>query len=653
MNNIYTNLFTLKKVLLLLIFVEFFNFSATANPGDTTWVTVFNLRKITYHGTYDTTSVFPTGKRYRKIRMHYILGRYACPAGSQYCGSWDYTTQVYARPAGKDSVEIARVITPYATDWLTLNKKHDYIVDVTDYASVLQGSTAMRYFYDGYSWGFTLTLKLEMIEGVPPMDAVSVKNVYDGYYTYGAAPTATNYIENYLVPKPFSYTATTRPFIKNTVSGHGSDNTGCSEFCSKYYQLKVDNNLVSQNQLWRSSCGLNEVYPQTGTWIYERANWCPGEVVHPIYHDLTSLTTANTTFSVDVDMQPYTTANPSAGYNFVSHFINYSSPNHSLDVSIDDIISPTKDDNYYRENPTCANPTIKIRNTGTQMVTSVVFNYGLHGQTPLTYTWTTDSLKFLEETVVVFPSASSILSGTVSNTFEVSVVSVNGAADQDLLNNTYSSQTSTIAVLPTDFIIRMVANNSTSGGTNETSWSLFDDADNLLYSGGGASGGTYTETLSLTPGCYRFSIDDIGCDGMYFFANTAGGTGSIKFMNANGVSSFYSAPADFGCNFTKFFTVPVIEYVGIKNNLINPNAINIYPNPSGNTASMKFNLGQSQNLTYRIIDLNGRVMQQKSLSKVMSQSESLDLSQLSDGMYIVSLEFENSPTITKKLMIRK
>ena len=30
--------------------------------------------------------------------------------------------QIYAKPAGKDTVEVAVVITPYATDWLSLNK---------------------------------------------------------------------------------------------------------------------------------------------------------------------------------------------------------------------------------------------------------------------------------------------------------------------------------------------------------------------------------------------------------------------------------------------------------------------------------------------------------------------------------------------------
>jgi len=116
--------------------------SVMAAPGDTTWVTVFKDMKLDHHGNYDTTVSFPQGKRYRKIRMHYILGRYTC-GGAQYCGSWDYTTKIYALPAALDTVEIARVITPYATNWHQTNKSHDYIVEVTDAFGCVSSSTVI------------------------------------------------------------------------------------------------------------------------------------------------------------------------------------------------------------------------------------------------------------------------------------------------------------------------------------------------------------------------------------------------------------------------------------------------------------------------------------------------------------------------------
>ncbi|WP_317897510.1 T9SS type A sorting domain-containing protein [Aurantibacillus circumpalustris] len=654
-----TRLANLKKIVLLLIFAEVYNFSALSNPGDTTWVTIFNQRKITQYGNYDTTAVFPTGLRYRKIRMHYILGRYGCPAGSQYCGSWDYTTQIHAKPVGKDTVEIARVITPYATDWLSLNKKHDYIVDITDYASALEGITDMRYNYSGYSWGFTLTLKIEFIEGVPPMDALSVQNIYDGYFPYG---NSSNSIENYLTAKSFSYTTpTARTFVKNTVSGHGSDNTGCAEFCSKYYQLKINNTMISQKQLWRSDCGINEVYPQTGTWIYDRGNWCPGAVVWPIYHELTNITSANTTFTVDADMQPYIGSGSLGGYNFVSQLINYSAPNHSLDVSIEDIVSPTKDANYFRENPRCSNPVIKIKNVGTDSLKSIVFNYGLKGQTPLTHTWT-GSLGYLEERQEVFPTSTVILSGTVSSVFEVSVVSVNGnTGDQNLFNNIYTSETTPVPIYPKDFIIKMYTNNdlNPNNGYSETSWMLTNETGSVIVKRDSLAKTTvYIDTvLNLPAGCYKLEINDTGCDGMSWWANTAGGTGSLRFDYTNANNSIATFPGDMGCNYVRYFRVlapatpPVLT--GVKTANINSNNIEVYPNPADNMAYIKFDLTKSQTLSYKIMDITGKIVFQIKTSKIAASYETIDVSHFSNGVYFISVELEDKSVLTKKLVIQK
>jgi hypothetical protein len=418
----------LKNYLLLLATFVMLAQDLAANPGDTTWVTVFSQRKLTHYGNYDTVAVFPVNKRYRKIRMHYILGRYGCPSGTQYCGSWDYTTQIWARPKFKDSVEIARVITPYASDWFYKNKKHDFVIDVTDYASTLRDSTSIRFHYSGYSWGFTITLRLELIEGVPPRDAYSVRKIYDGYFPFGST---TNSIENYLVPKVMTYTSSGAAVVKNTVSGHGADVNNCAEFCSKYYQLKLNNSMISQKQLWRTDCGSNQVYPQTGTWIYNRANWCPGAVVNPIYHDITALTAASQPFTVNVDMQAYTAATVSAGYNWSSQLINYSAPNHSLDASIEDIVAPSTDMNYARNNPVCKTPVIRVGNTGSDSVKSIVFSYGVSTLTNvLTHTAQT-SLGFLDQQNIELPVSSEILTHTVGGTFHVNILAVNGVQDQN------------------------------------------------------------------------------------------------------------------------------------------------------------------------------------------------------------------------------
>lgn len=643
-----------KSFFLAVVFSGLFNFFSGANPGDTTWVTVWNLRKLTHVGSYDTSAVFPVNKRYRKIRLHYILGRYSCPPGSQYCGSWDYTTQIFARPAGKDSVEIARVITPYATDWLSLNKKHDYVVEVTDYASALQGSTAMRFDYSGYSWGFTITLKIEFIEGVPPMDALSVKNIYNGYYPYG---NINNSIENYLSPKTYSYTApANRVFVKNTVSGHGADANNCSEFCSKYYQLKVNNNLISQKQLWRNDCGYNQVYPQTGTWIYDRANWCPGAVVWPIYHDLTTVTNANSNFTVNVDMETYTVTNASGGFNWVSQFVQYSAPNHLLDLSIEDIVSPSQNENYHRENPACMNPIIKIKNVGTDTIKSASFNYGLKGGTILTHSWT-GSLKFQEETQVVFPPSTAILSGTASSDFVVSLNKVNGiTGDQNVFNDTYMSRTLPVDIFPNKFVINMYTNSSLDTLTqkSETSWKLFDQNNSVLLSRTSLSiNSVYVDTVySLLPGCYKFVVKDTGCDGMSWWANPGAGAGALRIDYINANSSIFPFPSDIGCGYTKYFKVLEPNTVHVIDINKNKSNIDVYPNPAFSQAFIKIDLSQKQNLKFNITDIAGKIINEKVIENVIFARETIELSTLKSGVYFINFTLKDGILITKKLLVQ-
>lgn len=640
------------KIVVLLLFSELISLPLQANPGDTTVVTVWNLRKLTQYGNYDTIATFPTGKRYRKIRMHYILGRYACPGNPQYCGSWDYTTQIFARPANNDSVEIARVITPYATDWQSQNKKHDYIEEVTDYASVLQGITAMRFNYSGYSWGFTITLKIEFIEGVPPMDALKVKNVYNGYFPFG---NASNSIENYLVPKTFSYTTTGPVYLKNTISGHGSDNTGCSEFCNKFYQVKINGNMIAQRQIWRNDCGINDVYPQTGTWIYNRGGWCPGAIVWPTYHNLSSVTSPNSTFSLNIDMQSYIGGGSLGGYNYESQLISYSAPNHSRDVSLEDILAPTKDANYVRHNPRCTNPIVRIRNTGTSTVTAVQFNYQVNNGPISSYTWT-GALSYLDTTSVIFPPNGTMFSGSVTAAFHVSITAVNNQAnDENLFNNAYHSTFDPVLIAPETFVVKYLTNQA--AGENE--WTIYDENDVAIFTSQAYNNATlYKDTMTaLFPGCYRLTITDYGCNGLAWWAATAQGTGSLRIEKLNG-NSLFVFPTDFGCEYTKYFVVlapppPPVDTTPVPESASEVNSIEVFPSPAAGMAYLKLDLGHPQNISYRITDLNGRVVYNKSLKNVDSMYEKMDISQFQDGLYFVQISLQDQTSITKKLVITK
>ncbi len=649
----------MKKTLFTLVLFTIFFSEIKAAPGDTTWVTIYNSRKITQWGNYDTSAVLPTGKTFRKIRLHYILGRYACPSGAQYCGSWDYTTQVYIKPANADTMEIARVITPYATDWLGTNRKHDYIVDVTDYSSVLNGNLDFRYKYDGYSWGFTLTLKLEMIEGTPTIEAVSAKNIYDGYFAYG---NISDPIENHLTEKAFQYNApVTKVVVKNTISGHGADDNDCGEFCSKYYDLKINGANIAQKQIWKNDCGLNNISPQTGTWLYDRANWCPGQVVYPFTHDITSVTSSASTFSVDVDLEQYTspTQTNTGGYNIVSQLISYSVPSYNTDVSIEDIIAPTNDPNYARYNNACLNPKIKIKNTGTSPVTQIVFDYSVVGGTTLTYTWT-GVLNFLEETIVEFGPIMPLYNGNATNQFKVNITGVNGGSgDQDLFNNTYNSTYNSVKVYPNKFVVFFSSNASTSAinpGYNEAHWTIKDASGTIVASRINNLNSTiFKDTVDLPNGCYTFTMDDDGCDGIswwaYQYYTPNPGSGIIKFNKLSPAIPLKSISGDFGCQTTeRFITSNVVASIEEKEFKTN---FQLFPNPTSSVINLSLNVNEQQNLNYIISDLTGKVVKKGQINSIGSEIYPIEIDELTSGMYFITCKFEKSEPITQKFVIRK
>lgn len=648
------SLLTIQLALHLLILSN-----AHAAPGDTTWVTVFENKKIDHYGNFDTSAVFPnTSTNYRKIRMHYILGRTSCPPGTQFCGSWDYTTSVYAMPSNADTVELGRVITPYASDW-PLTRKHDYIIEVTDYASILKGNTGMRYIYEGYSWGFTLTLKIEFIEGTPARKALAVENIYDGYFLYGKTADP---IESHLISKNFTYNApATNAAIKNIISGHGMDQTGCGEFCSKYYQQKINGTSLGQKQLWKNDCGLNNVSPQTGTWVFDRANWCPGEAVYPIVHELKNVTSAGNVFSADIDMEPYTSPNPDAagGYNIASQLITYQNPAHTLDASVEAIISPSNDPNFARFNGACDHPIIKIRNTGSTALTNLKIQYQLQGGQPAVYTWT-GNLAFMEEAIVDLGPSTEVFMGNESNIFLVKLIGFNTATtDGDALNNEYKTQFAAVTSYPNKFRVNFKTNAATSISNapyNETGWKIVNSTGAVVASRiNNQNNTTYIDTVSLPTGCYTFIMDDDGCDGIawWYYANypTNPGSGQARFIRLESSSTLKSFSGDFGCQVKERFTV---DYTLNVNDLDkSEKTFDIYPNPAKDNINIQFFENLSK-FNYQIVDITGKVIQSENVKEMSNSKYTIDTSDFKSGIYFIQCNVaDNQNTVTNKFIINR
>ncbi len=536
-----------------------------ASPGDTTWVQAHSGLQLDYYNNFDNRVKFPDGSAsYRKIIMVFTLGKYQCPAGSQYCGDWDYTIQNFLMTS-TDTFELARLITPYAnasyprTPWAWQQR---YYFDVTDYYPLLKDSATIRLLYSGYSGGFTGDIKFAFIEGTPPRNVLGIKKLWNGSFTYGST---TDPINNHLA----SVTAKApngSQFgeMKFTATGHGSDANGCGEFCSKYYLVYAGTKLVQQTTLWRNDCGSNELYPQSGTWVYNRANWCPGNLIAPNIHKIPGVI-SDSNISVNVKMQPYSVSTPSGSYTISSGLFFYGAYNKSLDASIERIVSPTNYEGNYRENPVCGSPVISIKNTGATNINSITFEYGVKGQALQNYTVSGINLIPMKDTLITLQDLSPISKMPASNqsVFIATIQQVNGVADSYSINDTLTSTFATAPDWPSTFKLTIRSN-----ATADTKWRVEDLNGNIIKQRIPTAINTkYLDTLVNIPaGCYKLVVTDAGCNGLYWWANTGGGTGYFTVNQMNGTLIHltnglvdYTASAtnsqDFGCGFNQYFRV--------------------------------------------------------------------------------------------------
>ena len=625
------------------------SFSLLADEGDTTFVQAHNYIDLDWNGNYDAWGVFPNGETtYRKILMHYDM---ACSSSG--CSGWDYTTKIIIlKESGELDVDnnpifinnqtIANVVTPYGTymqgngtEGFSPNWVQRYTYDVTDFAHILVDSVKMRAFYGGWSTGFNVTLNFEFIEGTPPRNVIDVQNLWSGSSSYSSISGALNDTLVYIPD------GSKNSIMRVTISGHGQD----GEFTQGVdYHVKLNNNSLYTQEIWRDDCGENPLYPQGGTWIYDRANWCPGDKATTREHELTSnlQTGQDNLLGFDIYKANW---NPSeASYIYDAQLITYAEPNFSIDAVMEDIIAPSNKQEYFRFNPTCSNPIVKIKNQGSELLTSVSIVYGFDGYDSNTYLWE-GSLSFGETEIVDLPPIDFYFNE--SNVLFYARVNMpnNYPEDDYLINDVLYSEYEFVEEYPSTFAMWFKTNNVPS----ESSYELRDIDDNLIFIKSGMSANTiYKDTFNLDPGCYKFQILDTGGnqntneDGLSWWANNDG-SGYARLREVPG-GFFKYYQDDFGSEVTDYFRVGDYN-VTLGNELTTP-IIEIYPNPSNSYLNIDLELIKTSDISVIITNINGKVI--KSLNRHNFKSEVIvfDLSSVNNGLY-------NCTVITKNMTYTK
>lgn len=557
-----------------------------------------------------------------------------------------------------EEYEVARNITPYGTymnpangsygtNGYTEDWEHTFVYDVTDYQHLLTDSVEISAFYSGWSSGFSVTLDFEFIEGDKSREVIDLSNIYfnkssSGYFasqdyvalehglTSKSYSNSADFESNQMPPVEKTLLETTEEaMIRFVPTGHGQS----GEFTPGiYYTLNVNNNEAGSNQMWKDDCGFNAIWPQGGTWIFDRANWCPGEAVPIFDHEITEYVNAGeNTFDID-----FTSFNPSDGasYSCAVQLFEYKANAYQVDAEIIDIIAPSTHDLHSRVNPICGKPSIQIKNGGSNTLTSLDIQYGVQGGVVHNYEWT-GSLAYRETAIIELPHMSS-WEGS-AQIFEVLLENPNGETDEEPNNNQMQSAFETPPVYDNEFRVYLKTNNM----GNETAWSI-SNANELFYSRSNCASNTfYLDTISLDNGCYTFTINDSGNDGLdFWWSNAQTGTGQIKFQNLSIPSFFKTFHPDFGSKIVHHFIVG--EFVGTEE--LTSNEFIVYPNPSQG----RFHIdGLNSESELFVTNILGKTVLKK---QTQDSNTVIDLSQQPKGIYLLNIRSGNHISSQKLIL---
>jgi hypothetical protein len=529
--------------------------------------------------------------------------------------------------------ELVSFVTPYGIGLDLGMAGKTWTFDVTDFTPVLNGKKRINMEWGG-QWQEDMDVKFLFIVGTPPADVIDIQNIWrvskEGY----------SRIVNDLAFEPKNITLNTAANtfkVRTAITGHGQE----GEFIPRTHWFKLNGTNINSWQVWKE-CALNPVYPQGGTWIYDRAGWCPGMATDVRETNLNSVTPGQ---NVQLDYG-LTTATGTSEYIVSNQLISYGAPNFTLDAAVVDIINPTDKIEYARTGSMCNGPVVHIRNTGSTVLTTLVIKYWVNSTAaPELYNWS-GALAFGEVDEVNLPVAGlwNNLNGTPNNTFHVEVSQPNGGADAYSYNNHMYSTFKLPMVIPNKFFFGYKSNLA----PQETSYKVLNDQGAVVFNrSGGTANTVYVDTLTLPDGCYTLQIDDTGDDGISFWANNDG-NGYFRIFNGNSNALITTLQGDFGKAITLPFTVnSPLSFEELQQKI----DCRVYPNPSSGQFTIEAHSKKPQDWLLTFVDVQGKMVWSETVNNQQNLELTQDFSHLPAGIYFLRTQAEGASTV-QKVVIR-
>ncbi len=519
-------------------------------------------------------------------------------------------------------IELMSFVTPYGI-YLDLGQNgKTWYFDVTDYAPILKGRKRMT-IERGGQWQEDMDIKFYYYPGTPPRDVLDMRQIWKVQYKSFNSIHNERSFETRDVMMP----ANGSQFkIRAVITGHGQE----GEFIQRHHRLNINGGDIEFDWYVWNECSTIPIYPQGGTWIYDRAGWCPGNPTVINDFDITDYVTPGQTASIDYDIPVATGA---SNYIVNMQLFTYGPPNFDNDASIVRILKPNAADASQRRfNPACTYPEVVIQNTGANTLTNLQLQYWT-GTDIETYDWS-GSLNYMEKDTVVLPVDELTFWVDNPGTFNVKLENPN---DENPDNNQLSIIYDNVDVYPEGepITIRLWTNNR---GYQNSYTLTKDDGTIILDEDNFENNMLYEKTVNLEPGCYKLEIFDSGDDGLEFWANPGQGVGAFSVKNSAG-ETLYNFDPDFGSFAIYEFGIGNITKI---DEVKNPFTVNIYPNPVKDFLKINLKSNTEHDFNMVLTDLLLNPLLSKRINNYSRElSEEIDMKKIPSGIYLLKVEYGN------------
>lgn len=284
------------------------NLLKNLTTGEVVVINVFNHTNMQGEkgvtATVDLPSIYDL-QRYEHVELDFSL---SCPGPTDdACPHWDHTVQLYVccNPTSElCGMELGRWITPFRRRigrWLTPVKPLIPLLQSAGSSSRNQCNFTMKTVPWAMVWVPSLNIRL--------VGKVQVLNHYKTFHAmekslvpfqivplFRGGTFDKNYNTKYSPHWFVQARGTEKVKLVSVITGHGSDNNNCAEFCvtSHHFVVNKKQNYTRVFSNAGTAMGCADRVPEGvvpnehGTWLYGRDGWCDGQEVLPWVVDITS-----------------------------------------------------------------------------------------------------------------------------------------------------------------------------------------------------------------------------------------------------------------------------------------------------------------------------------------------------------------------------